>query len=678
MQFTTDDLALAMATCVPPSETEELMQSCDDAWRWLVAHMPSELHDAFFPKFRLSCPACNYGRPVSVPVFTIPFGGGGPLTTGVAAELVAAAYHAPPVEDVLPGNRCPKCSAVVERRQVLRYGKLLFLGLANKDATALPDVSASLPLLGHRVEVTRGAVFRVVAFVGCHPIRQHYALYELDAGNAECTTFTLYDNGQGCRSRNITLPLPGWHVTHILLQRVATRGCAGTVAGIPAVLTHTSPLKRRRPLPALTKLCPAATSNAHLPDCGNLANSSPSRLPSPAGGSPGDAALETMAKQFEAPDAEMSPKAAAATTITVDSDDDINMDAPDAAGKGHQPLSLAPAAPADGGLAMTTAPGPSDASLLPPPHCPHLNHPPSLPSPLPAEIPDARNSAPHAPSPLSSPAQGINGGPAMPHPVPRRPYGIISLFDGCSSSAATITEAVGYAPSFVIAAENGADIRPIVAECRYSLVPAWGPSQLAAAAFYAADVRQVVATDALLLRQAAALQPGCKVFIIGGSPCQDLTIAGYSGGKLGLAGNRSILLVAWYACEIFGKGNVRILLENAGSMKPHFESFIRTALGLGSYPTLEYDSGKFTHAKRKRKFFYNWHGFSHPSPRAPPCANDWGPAFLSDGSARSLDALLTVRSVGHSGYAVLSQLAYRPNNLLYHYPTFGGKEAFRQ
>ena len=35
-------------------------------------------------------------------------------------------------------------------------------------------------------------------------------------------------------------------------------------------------------------------------------------------------------------------------------------------------------------------------------------------------------------------------------------------------------------------------------------------------------------------------------------------------------------------------------------------------------------------------------------------------------------------SVGHSGYAVLSQLAYRPNNLLYHYPSFGGREAFRQ
>ena len=37
-----------------------------------------------------------------------------------------------------------------------------------------------------------------------------------------------------------------------------------------------------------------------------------------------------------------------------------------------------------------------------------------------------------------------------------------------------------------------------------------------------------------------------------------------------------------------------------------------------------------------------------------------------------------MRSVGHSGYAVLSQLAYRPHNLLYHYPSFGGKEAFRQ
>ena len=56
----------------------------------------------------------------------------------------------------------------------------------------------------------------------------------------------------------------------------------------------------------------------------------------------------------------------------------------------------------------------------------------------------------------------------------------------------------------------------------------------APACLYISDVHKLAENDCLLLRQLAAQFPGLKWFIIGGSPCQDLTYAGYLHSLLGL------------------------------------------------------------------------------------------------------------------------------------------------
>ena len=62
---------------------------------------------------------------------------------------------------------------------------------------------------------------------------------------------------------------------------------------------------------------------------------------------------------------------------------------------------------------------------------------------------------------------------------------------------------------------------------------AWGYTMSGSACLYISDVHKLAENDCLLLRQLAVQFPGLKWFFIGGSPCQDLTYAGYLHGLLG-------------------------------------------------------------------------------------------------------------------------------------------------
>ena len=72
------------------------------------------------------------------------------------------------------------------------------------------------------------------------------------------------------------------------------------------------------------------------------------------------------------------------------------------------------------------------------------------------------------------------------------------------------------------------------------------------------------------------LKPCIQTFkwvLIAGSPCQDLTFAGYLNCLLGLTGRRSMLFFTVYIvlCHLqclFGFLQVRFLTENAGTMQP--------------------------------------------------------------------------------------------------------------
>ena len=69
------------------------------------------------------------------------------------------------------------------------------------------------------------------------------------------------------------------------------------------------------------------------------------------------------------------------------------------------------------------------------------------------------------------------------------------------------------------------------------------------------------------------MRPDLVWLVISGSPCQDLTYAGYLNGMLGLTGRRSSLLfvvymVIYYLQQLTDPARVRYLVENAGSMQP--------------------------------------------------------------------------------------------------------------
>ena len=115
---------------------------------------------------------------------------------------------------------------MVECRKVHRYGGVVFLGLSAPAPTSLPSIRASLSVLGHEVRASAHASFRLMSFVACHPVRQHYAAFEHSLSTqGGATTFLQYDSCEGLVTRSFQLdPLAheGWHVTHLIFQRVLT------------------------------------------------------------------------------------------------------------------------------------------------------------------------------------------------------------------------------------------------------------------------------------------------------------------------------------------------------------------------------------------------------------------------------------------------------------------------
>ena len=223
-------------------------------------------------------------------------------------------------------------------------------------------------------------------------------------------------------------------------------------------------------------------------------------------------------------------------------------------------------------------------------------------------------------------------------------YGVISLFDGASTVVKTISKKLGCPPKAILLAENDEVIRKLVcAEYGYRADQKWGYTIEGSACLYIKDVNLLAENDCLILRQTAALFPGLKWFIVGGSPCQDLTYAGFLHGLLGLVGERSrlffVLLLTIRTMQVlYGNQAIRFLVENAGSMRDvHFVAFCKL-LNLPYKPFHRYiwDLAKHTpFVTRKRNFFRNAEDFetnhgltvldtrgcgTAPFPRRPSCS----------------------------------------------------------
>ena len=253
-------------------------------------------------------------------------------------------------------------------------------------------------------------------------------------------------------------------------------------------------------------------------------------------------------------------------------------------------------------------------------------------------------------------------------------YGIISLFDGVSSVVAAI-----------ILAEIDEKLRSLVcAEFGYRSDEQWGYTVDGAACCYIRDVNSIIKNDRYLLRQVVSMHPNLKWFIVGGSPCQDLTFAGRSQGLLGLVGSQSrlffVLLRTIRTMQVLvGTSAVRFLVENAGSMKPvHYVAFCRL-LGLPHDPPGQYiwDLAKYTpFISRKRNFFRNFLDIEPVQDIPDFFDQGCGPLLDQKGHIIAFDPLLRTREVHKFGVCHSSWTLYQPHALVWDYNFWGGREAF--
>ena len=189
------------------------------------------------------------------------------------------------------------------------------------------------------------------------------------------------------------------------------------------------------------------------------------------------------------------------------------------------------------------------------------------------------------------------------------PYAVLSMFDGCGSSLDILIEKFGYRPKVCLLCERDETLRYLVAEKHGISVNAmW----VYTAFFYANDVDLIFDDKASILREFVTLGEYCHVFVIGGSPCTDLTYAGQEHGRLGICGPANVFfftmhLALYLLGTVLPKTHIRFLVENAGSMHHDHFSFIRACLSLSHIPRdkMTWCTSKISPAKRLRLFFQN-------------------------------------------------------------------------
>lgn len=203
---------------------------------------------------------------------------------------------------------------------------------------------------------------------------------------------------------------------------------------------------------------------------------------------------------------------------------------------------------------------------------------------------------------------------------------------------------------------------------------------------YIKDVNLIAENDCLILRQMVALFPGLKWFIVGGSPCQDLTFAGYLHGLLGLVGERSrlffVLLLTIRSMQVLcGCQAIRFLVENAGSMKDvHFVAFCKL-LNLPYEPFHRYIWDVAMHTPfvtRKRNFFRNADDSEPIVDLQPWTEENEGPLLLPGGQVIPFAPLLRTRKTLPFGICHASWTLYQPHALVWDYAYWGGKESFKR
>ena len=192
------------------------------------------------------------------------------------------------------------------------------------------------------------------------------------------------------------------------------------------------------------------------------------------------------------------------------------------------------------------------------------------------------------------------------------PIGVISLFDGVSSVLPIVTDILGRQPTIFVGAENDQTLRHLVAEKHgFRLDGKWKKHPSGMCSIYLDDVKKLFAKNCQLFSEIISIAgTECKWILAAGSPCQDFTFAGFSGGLLGLCGPQSSLffyvhLAIWYLQENYPAGYVRFLVENAGSMQIIHKRAIKEILNIQQCTDdqLRWDSANYFGIKRDIFFF---------------------------------------------------------------------------
>ena len=261
---------------------------------------------------------------------------------------------------------------------------------------------------------------------------------------------------------------------------------------------------------------------------------------------------------------------------------------------------------------------------------------------------------------------------------PRGNFGVISLFDGVSSVVPALCRKLRKNPSVIVLAEIDPALRELVSfEFGYCRQETWRVAFSGCPSIYVKDVRRILENGCLILRQAHSIAPTAKWFIIGGSPCQDLTYAGPFHGLLGLTGPCSVLFfpfqrTIWTMQHLAGPNKVRYLAENAGSMDPiHFTAFCQL-LKLDPKDPKEFLWDAFAYGapiQRGRNFFRG-----HTDAEYFP--DGWGPLMDCTEKAVPLAPLLRTRSVEAFGIYRSSWTLYQPKALVWHYAFWEGISNF--
>ena len=287
-----------------------------------------------------------------------------------------------------------------------------------------------------------------------------------------------------------------------------------------------------------------------------------------------------------------------------------------------------------------------------------------------------------AKGPIPETEKGLNGN-CFPLPVGN--FGIISLFDGVSSVVPALCQKLQQAPAVAVLAEMDPALRELVSfEFGYCPQERWKRSFAGFPAIYVKDVRRIFEKGCLILLQAHRIAPTAKWFIIGGSPCQDLTYAGPFHGLLGLTGPHSVLFFPLQRTiclmqQLAGLSRVRYLAENAGSMEErHFDAFCRL-LNLDPKDRKKYiwDVMSFgAPIQRGRNFFRGHLDYEEVSLHAQYFPAGWGPLVDALGQVIPLAPLLRTRTVEAFGIHRSSWTLYQPKALVWHYEYWGDLASF--